>query len=304
MAQPVRHLTPPTWRLAVVDPQAAGASEEPMGTKDKFWVLNPEDGSPWLFKFARVVDGVTRNEDWAEWVVHHLAELVGLPTAIVRPAVCAGRRGVVSKSVLADEVERLVHGNELLREANGNYDLGVKRENPGYTIDAVRRSLAHVAAPAGPTQKMSGFDVWAGYLLLDAWVAGRDRHHENWAVIERRELRALSPSFDHGNALGFQVADDEMLRLIGNESALARWAERGRSHHFAEKPMLTSLALDALAASGDTNKSYWLNALGAISELSIREVIEAVPADIMSDASRTFVFSLLMLNRGRLLQDA
>lgn len=30
---------------------------------------------------------------------------------------------------------------------------------------------------------MTGFDVFVGYLLLDALVAKRDRHEQDWAVL-------------------------------------------------------------------------------------------------------------------------
>lgn len=85
-----------------------------MGTKDKFWVAL--DGEEWLFKFSRS-DGLggVRNEDWAEWIVYHLALELGIPAAVVRPGTCDGRRGILSRSVMRDRTsERLVHGNELL----------------------------------------------------------------------------------------------------------------------------------------------------------------------------------------------
>ena len=28
-------------------------------------------------------------------------------------------------------------------------------------------------------------EVFAGYLVLDAWVANQDRHDQNWAVLHR-----------------------------------------------------------------------------------------------------------------------
>lgn len=82
---------PPTWdAIDVADWAAEETDDEPMSTKEKFWVTDQND-HPWLFKFAREHHGVVRGEDWAEWIVHHLAELIGIPTATVRPATCRGR---------------------------------------------------------------------------------------------------------------------------------------------------------------------------------------------------------------------
>ena len=172
------------WEPVQVTLGGEDIEDEPLGTKEKFWVYNPTDRHPWLFKFARTVGGHTRGEDWAEWVVHSLALEMGIPTAEVRAATFEGRRGIVSKSVIELATnQRLVHGNSLLVESSDRYDPRQQRENPGYTVAAVHEALLGVSAPFATPElaSLSGFDVWAGYLVLDALVGGRDRHHENWA---------------------------------------------------------------------------------------------------------------------------
>lgn len=207
--------------------------DEPLGTKDKFWVQE-SNGTKWLFKFAREKRGVVRGEDWAEWLVHGLANLMGVPTACVRPATSDRRRGIVSRSVVTSD-QRLEHGNELLALVDPAYDVKAARRNEGYTVTAVRMALDGVGAPASnqDLEHLSGFDVWTGYVVLDAWVAGRDRHHENWAAVRDSEGRWLAPSFDHGNALGFQEPDGNRAELADHTGRLLTWSKRGRSHHFA-----------------------------------------------------------------------
>ncbi len=99
-----------------------------MGTKRKFW-LTRSDGSWFLFKFARVNNGIATGEDWAEKITTELAFKLGIASAKVELARCNGERGVCSESftqrgrinehgtatVLNDQIE-LVHGNELLLE--------------------------------------------------------------------------------------------------------------------------------------------------------------------------------------------
>jgi hypothetical protein len=113
-------------------------AEEPLGTKDKFWVQDT-DGTRWLFKFGRQKHGVVRGEDWAEWLVHGLANLMGVPTACIRPATSSGQRGIISRSVVESD-QRLEHGNELLARINPAYDVKAARQNAGYTVDAIRMS--------------------------------------------------------------------------------------------------------------------------------------------------------------------
>lgn len=143
-------------------------SDEPLGTKEKFWVEDPA-GQRWLFKYARGSGDAVRGEDWAECLVHDLAQLIGVPSATVRLATCAGQRGVLSRSAVGPD-ERLEHGNELLARVNPEYDRLERRENPDYTVAAVKESLQGIGPPKDCEwlAEFSAFDVWSGYLVLDA----------------------------------------------------------------------------------------------------------------------------------------
>jgi hypothetical protein len=277
-----------------------------MGSKEKWWVELPTFGDrQWLLKLARLdeLDGTVSGEDWAEWTVHQLAEQLGVPSATIRPAILEGRRAIVSRSVLRDSLEYLDHGNSVLSARFADYDQSIQGENQGYTVAAVQHALEEVGPPADIDWPgdFTAFDVWTGYLLMDAWVAGRDRHHENWAVILRGGERRLAPSFDHGNALGFQERDERRVRMLGDEPHMMRWVERGTSHHFAGKPKLTELAWSALRLASPAARRFWLDRLDSISEDEVRSVVSQVPRAIMSEVTHTFVVRLLATNRRRLL---
>lgn len=275
--------------------------DEPLGMKEKFWVEGPA-GQSWLFKFARERDGFVRGEDWAECLVHQLADLLGLPSAVVRLGSCGGRRGILSKNVVGHE-QGLVHGNELLTLADANYDASAGRENPRYTVAAVHTALRDVGATPGwpELDGFNAFDQWASYVLLDAWVAGRDRHHENWAIVVSSHGRWLSPSFDHGNALGFAESPESHRALADNPDLLSRWARRGKSQHFAGKPSLESVAREALSLANAQASEHWLSRLRSIDSDELIALISAVPAAILSEAGHRFCIRLLELNRRRLL---
>lgn len=275
-------------------------TEEPLGTKEKFWVTAP-DGHQCLFKYARRNNDRTMGEDWVECAVHRLASVLSLPTATAVLATHEGRRGVLSRSVLSPG-DSLIHGNELLARIDPNYDTNVARQNPQYTVAAIRNALADVEAPPECVPPVeTAFDAFAGYLVLDAWVAGRDRHHENWAAINRGGILRLAPSFDHGNALGFQVHEDQLSAMAGDDDLLARWAQKGRSHHFAGRPTLTSVAADALELCNADVRAFWLDQLRAVSAADLDSVTSKVPAAYLSVSGRTFTTNLLVLNRERIL---
>lgn len=298
------HCMPPSWlSLPFVHDEAE--ADEPMGSKEKWWVDIPGDSRQWLLKLARLDerDGTVSGEDWAEWAVHHLAGLLGVPTAVVQPATLEGRRGIVSQSVLADKLEYLDHGNSVLSSKFPDYDQAVQGENRGYTPAAVEAALAGVAAPTEVELPagFTAFDCWVGYLVLDAWVAGRDRHHENWAVVLRGEDRRLAASFDHGNALGFQERDERRARLLEDGEHLQRWLDRGTSRHFAGQPHLVALAHSALGLAGDGVQSFWMDRLEDIADADVHSIVDAIPNNIMTVVTRTFVVRLLTENKRRLL---
>lgn len=279
------------WRLDEVDEQ--------LGTKEKYWLRDSAD-ERWLFKQVRSHKTAELGEDWAEKVVEQVGLHLGLPMARVELAVRRGQRGIISKNFVPRE-SRLEHGNELLVRVDGEYDKGLARQNSGYTVQAIRRALADAGPPAAyVVEKFTAFDVFAGYLLLDAWVAGRDRHHENWAVIAGPSGRTLAPSFDHGNALGFQESPDNQKRLVADPAKLAKWAERGTSHHFAGRPTLVAVAREALLSSSDAARGVWMSRLEAVSNDDVVGIISQVPSELMSEPSRNFCSDLLTLNKRRL----
>lgn len=302
----VEDVQPPAWNpvdLTDVDLDELNPVEQ-MGSKVKNWVRVSGDDRRWLIKVARADerDGTIAGEDWAEWLVQHFAALIGVPAATVRPATFNGQRASVSRSMVAAGDE-LLHGNSLLEAAIPEYRQAVKGENADYTPANVRIALNDVSPPEDVPElaAFSAFDVWSGYLLMDAWLAGQDRHDENWAAIRTASAIRVAPSFDHGNAIGFLLRDDERARRLAEPGGVFQWAVRGRSKHFAGRPTLVELAHDALGLAATRASEYWLARLDAADLDHVASIAQQVPNATMSEVSHTFVVCLLETNRRRLL---
>lgn len=170
--------------------------------------------------------------------VSTLAALIGVPTATTIPARFDGRRGVLSRSVVASH-ETLVHGNELLARA---------------------------------------------------------------AILHDGQSR-LAPSYDHGNALGFQESERKVVALGADDDQLAAWLRRGNSHHFAGKPSLVAVAVEALSRATPSARRYWLDRLLKVQVADVKATIDQVPASLMSEPGRRFRVRLLVHNRERILDE-
>jgi HipA-like C-terminal domain len=291
---------------------------ETLGRDRKVWLRHPAvaANSPsregdWLFKPVVVpAHGVPQGEDWAEKVVSELGRLLGVPCADVDLAVRVGEAGLVSRNVVPDGWDRVL-GAELMGTVVPNYQEGRNnpRGRPGHSPELIARALA-ACHPAPGYEHLGATGTFAGYLVLDAWVANQDRHDQNWAVMARsgsQELR-LAPSYDHASSLAFSRFDSYRERVL-RSGGMRAFAERGRASRFEhdpdrpsrEIPTLVDVAHRSLDLAGPEVRRHWLTRLHAVEQAAVEEVVHRTPN--MSEVGATFVMELLNINRRRLLDD-
>jgi len=232
------------------------AGEEQLGSKPKRWLKDPKTGELWLLKdvtFSKPKVGASyaKGDDWSERIASAIAQFMGLPAARTELATYGDDDprpdGVVSHKIHSDN-EQLEHGDVLLAETGVAVS---RRSRDGYTLDAIRRALqagdnGGIDPPnSGP---MSAWEIFVGYLVLDALIGNTDRHEENWAAVSGREGRRLAPTYDHASSLGFQLADSQRQeRLITNDDgySVEAYARRARSQ-YADRPSPHDVACDGL----------------------------------------------------------
>lgn len=283
--------------------------DEPLGTKPKQWLTDPRTGDRWLTKnctFNPRSDGTVyrKGDDWSERVANGIAGRLGLPAARTELAFndLQGERryGVISKSVVAASErgsveEALVLGNQLLPHPT------VGRDRTGYSISAVREALDGVSTPVGVESYLTAWDVFVGYLVLDAVVGNTDRHPENWAVIDRVGGRSLAPTFDHASCLGFLLDDGERRARLGTRDrnfTPEAYADRARSP-FQGAPHPVDVAVEALTKSDSRARQLWLSRCERVDDLV--EPIRMIPVGRMSAPAREFAERVLRRNCYRLL---
>jgi hypothetical protein len=119
----------------------------------------------------------------AEKLVSEPGSLLGVPCAEVELAERDRAAGSVSRNVAPDRWN-LMLGYVLMAADLPGYVGGDRLSGrPGHSPENILRVLDACAPPPG----FLGLDaagVFAGYLVLDGWVANQDRHDRNWAVLE------------------------------------------------------------------------------------------------------------------------
>ncbi len=296
--------------LAVTDWKIS--AEEPAGLDEKYWLLNPETSEKWLFKPAVEKHGFRQREDYSEKISAHLATRLNIPCADVELAIRDGRPGNLSKN-LRPNGWSLQPGAILLSEFNPNYVRGAEKPKgrPGHSLRAIQEALAGVERPPDVNlpPDFTAFDVFAGYMLLDAWIANRDRHDENWAVLvpgpphHLDERKRLCGTYDLAGGLGYNVSDERCDRLLQDANGVAKWVGDGTAHRFEHVPpkpeTLVALAAKALSMASGAAKTYWLEHVMQITESDLTQMVDHAPN--LSVACRTFAIEVLRINQRRVL---
>ncbi len=286
---------------------------ETLGSKPKFWFREGERRL--LFKAEDRGTG----EDWAEVVACHVCGLLGLPHVEYELAAeYDGERyirpGVVCENMAPQPVS-LVLGNQLLLAIDPEYPTEQRFKVRQHTVEAVTDVLSRLDLPPGawmngvPPGVETALDVFAGYVMLDAWIGNQDRHHENWGALRDGSALQLAPTFDHGAALARNLLDEEReerLTTRDRNRTVAAFAQRGRSAFYGSAADPRPLELrDAFLAFSDRvpqAKGAWLQRLGAVNREAIWGILERVPTERMSETCKRFTMELLLTNQQRLLE--
>jgi hypothetical protein len=299
----------PTMRVD----RSRSQSVEQLGSKPKFWFR--EGDQRLLFKAEDRGTG----EDWAEVVACHLCELIGLPHVEYELAAEYDgqqyiRPGVVCKN-MARKPAVLVLGNQLLLAADPKYPQSQRFRVRQHTVEAVSDIVGQLAPP--PEERMgsvpagieSALGTFAGYVMLDAWIANQDRHHENWAALWGGAELRLAPTFDHGAALARNLLDserEERLTTRDRNRTVASFAKRGRSAFYSSsedaRPLELRAAFRLFAQKVPDAAKAWLDRLEAVNQSEIWDILERVPSERMSDICKQFTIELLLTNQRRLLE--
>ena len=300
------------YPIIEVDSRKADELEQ-LGTKAKFWYANRS----MLFKAEERGTG----EDWAEKIACELCELLGLPHVKYELAYDVAKQvpGVVCPTCAPLPTWALGLGNQLLHVIDPRYPDGTKYKVKGHTIDAVVDVLLLLAPTpmefnAGlPAGIATALDIFCGYVMLDAWIANQDRHHENWGALLKLDEKPkprlhLAPTFDHGASLARNVLDEEKReRLASNDRGrqMPAFARRARSAFYVDagdlQPLKTHAAFGRFAQRAPNGAKIWLEQLEKVDDRQVMEILDRVPPQRMSHVSREFTRSLLNENRVNLL---
>jgi HipA-like C-terminal domain len=282
--------------------------EETSGATPKLWLAEPgtDPEVHWLFKAVTVKYDHVHGEDWAEKAASHLGAFLAIPRATVELARWNAFDGCISRNLRPTSCQMQPGRAQLeMHSASGYTHRSKGKDHPGHTLDNIRAVLSGASPPPDCALPFDGsaFDVFAGYVLFDAWIANQDRHDHNWSVLIPGTATPgptrLSGSYDHGSSLGFGMQDAKCEEMLATQGSIERWCARGQAMRLEGRPSLVDAAREALELASSEARAHWLEQLQRVRDSDVRRVIDRITR--MSEAQRSFAVKLLEVNRRRLL---
>jgi hypothetical protein len=290
---------------------------ETRGASEKEWISEPggsssRPGTHWLFKPAKIqADGTRQAGDWTEAVAATVAEELAVPAAHARLAVRDGIEGVITRNVRPANYDMdtgrlaMLHAIDVeLRDSQRDRSASI-----GHSLDNVRRTLDGYGAPpqAESWAACTAYDVFVGYLVLDALIGNGDRHEQNWSVLRARSSEgppdSLAPAYDMEASLGFQLTDAARADRLRDRTALELFASKGLARRFDGdlKTPLVDLAARAVQDCSDEGRARLAELLVAIARADFEAMLARHSG--VSEVTRNFASAVLEIN-GRRIQDA
>lgn len=298
---------------------------ETLGVKDKFWFTyktdNDEKEYLYMFKRSRPNTG----EHWAEVISSEIAKKLKLPCATYHLSKFKDELGIITKNLITED-QRLIHGNELIGKSSDDTNLeNVKNYHQkdhklSRVLSYFKKSSEDVIRhPSTENKTLSAIEVFVGYILFDVLISNQDRHNQNWGIIrENSGFSYLCPTYDHGSSLGRNETEARIVSILNaknNETNIEKYVSKARSAFFptstkneknTEEKVRALLTIEALKYAGKKVPNalqYWKSNLAYIANDSLKETINSIPIEVMSENQKNFAYEILIANKKRILLD-
>lgn len=273
-------------------------ASEPLGTKEKYWIIDSNTHAQSLFKIGRENTG----EDWAEKVACEIGYKIGLPVADYKLAIYKDTKGTLSKSFV-EENDRLIHGNELLAKVDKNYPIDRFYKVREYKLETVLSLMKILQTKHNVKDALHNF---IGYIVFDCLIANQDRHHENWGFILSGKSISLAPSYDHASGFGCKVSDKEIRERLTTKDKnynIQAFCKKAKTPFYdLQSNKINTIRSCEIAI--DYNKAsfcYWLDKIAVIKDNVYKDIFSKIPNKFISKMSLEFAIEIINENKRRLI---
>ncbi|MGG0031613.1 HipA domain-containing protein [Priestia megaterium] len=252
------------------------------GTREKFWLVNPENKERYMFKLPKEGTG----EIWAEKVASEIGKVLKLEMMDVAIAKYEDRQGLLLTNFVKYGEEEHFDGGDLLKTIIDGFD---PNDLTDYTLENILRCLV----PLNLEKEI------VKVIIFDALIGNQDRHCENWGVIQKGGDIRLTPIYDNGASLGFSNKEERVKMMLKDANMFGAFTNRGKSIigiPSKKKPKIKALLHEIYALFPDV-VSEEIERLNYLQTEEIKHILETIHLDIMSETYKIWVERLLIYRK-------
>lgn len=182
-----------------------GASEG-SGRSEKIWLVNPVNGDIGLFKFPK---SEHTTEHLSEKIAADIAALIHVDCMKVELGKYNSRLGSLSYRINRED-ENLIEGIQLISKWYPYYNEQIlydSQRSEYYSLEMILHSLKE-------------YNLERDFLaipIFDFLIGNTDRHHSNWAVLQKGKSFKLCPLYDNGSSLCCYIQKTQLDSYLGND---------------------------------------------------------------------------------------
>lgn len=142
-------------------------------------------------------------------------------------------------------------------------------------------------------------------LLLDCLIFNSDRHQDNWGIcISTNGKSRLAPAYDNSSSLGWNLTDDYLDGLYNDPRQFEAFINRSTTHiGYGKTAQCKHFELMQHLLEDETRLfNARLAKIAGLNDYSIRDVVDAIPGELMSDLRKNIVNELLIARRNRMVE--
>lgn len=286
------------------------------GTREKCWLISPEDNSYYFFKVS-IKKGVKDypTEFWMEIIASKVGQSLNLNVLDYNIAKRGESIGCISKHMVDNDKYALTELMHFLMGFEPAYN--PEEDKDAYSIEFIYETLKYF----GLEQYMPDFiDV----VVFDCIIGNQDRHQENWGFITPVETKAkilshedtqvktswkgskVAPIYDSGSSLGRERSEEVVLNMLRDPVQFEAYINRYKPEVRMQKG--AKVSYDVLLNELLTSERYGKMTRHSIQQLTeafdtnkitdiVTHIDDALPADCkdkgLSDKRKQFIIKLM-----------
>lgn len=257
------------------------------GTREKFWLVNPDNNMMHLFKLPKEGTG----EIWAEKVAAEVGRMLNFETMDVDIAKYNDRKGLLLKNFINYGEAEFFDGGDLLKNVLEDFDPNDLR---GYNIENIMQCL-----------KPYDLEIeMIRIIIFDALIANQDRHCENWGVIQKDGKLRFSPIFDNGASLGYNNSEARLKLMFTDKKMFEAFTNKSKSiiGISDEKRPKIKIFLPHLLQMYPDIINEEIKRLNYLQKDAIKHILEGIPIEIMSQTEKTWVEKILLYRKSWIIR--